>query len=159
VTTREQIFEALFALTDGVQWNIGTEQDPVMQGFVTRSRRIALFSDVPATAQPWIGQAEHRESYTKKTTLPYRNVYSAVWMIYHKAGEAKGSVPAITNNLIIDALFAAIAPKPGDPGFLDRRNTLSGLVHSCFFEGDVLKDPGDIDRQALIVMPIKILVP
>ena len=158
--SREAIFKALFALTEGVEWNVGTEDAPVMQGFgASRTRRIALFTDVPVPAQPWLGQAEHRETFGQVTNRPYRNVYGASWIVYHSAGKNKKFEPTIVNNLILDALEKAIAPKPVDPGFLDRRNTLSGLVHHCYLDGEVLKDPGDIDDQAMLVIPIRILVP
>lgn len=157
--TREQVFTALFGLLDGVQWNLGTDAAPVMATFKEKTRRIVLFSDVPAAEQPWIGQAEHAETSAQKTNMPYKRVWKASWMVYHRASDVPGGIGAIWNNLIIDALEAALAPKPGDEGFLDERNTLSGLVWHCFIEGEVFKDPGDIDKQALIVVPITLLVP
>lgn len=157
--SRETIFKALFGLTDGVEWNIGTDLAPAMVGFKTRTRRIKLFSDVPAAQQPWLGQAEHGETIEQKSGLPYKQVWQAQWMIYHKAGENPNSEPTVWNNLIIDALQAAIEPSASDPGFFDKRNTLSGLVYHCFISGEIFKDPGDIDNQALIIIPIKLLVP
>lgn len=156
---REAVFKALFGLTQGVQWNVGTEDDPVMVGFVTRTRRIKLFSDVPTPEQPWLGQAEHAENSQQVSNLPYKRVWKATWMVYHCAGLEPNSEPTIWNNLIIDALETALAPKPEDEGFFDERNTLSGLVWHCFIDGEVFKDPGDIDNQALITVPISILVP
>lgn len=156
---REEIFEALFALTLGVQWNVGTDVAPVMEGFKTRTRRIKLFSDVTDKEQPWLGQAEHGETIAKGTRTPYRRTLSANWMVYHVAGKQPNSVPSIRNNLILDALEAAIAPRVVDPGYFDQRNTLSGLVHHCYIEGEVFKDPGDIDNQGMLVVPIKVLVP
>lgn len=157
--TREQVYEAIFALTNGVEWNIGTDLAPVMQGFNTRTRRIALFSDVPSEQQPWIGQAEHDEQSLQTTNLPYIRTWKVRWLIYHRKGDDPSSVPAIWNNLIIDALEAALVPPPQDPGFFDQRNTLSGLVYHCFIDGEIFKDPGDIDNQALIIIPITLLVP
>ena len=155
---RERIFRALFALTDGVQWNVGTDLSPVMERFKTRTRRIALFSDVPDKEQPWLGQAEHAESISKGTRTPYRRVLSVSWMVYHVAAKQPGATPTSRNNLIIDALEKALSPPVTDPGYLDQRNTLSGMVHHCYMEGEVFKDPGDIDNQGMLVVPIKILV-
>ncbi len=159
MTLREQVFLALFGLTEGVEWNIGTDLDPVMAGFATRTRRIALFSDVVSAEQPWLGQAEHGETFAQKSNLPYKRIWKAEWMVYHQAGLEPESEPTIWNNLIIDALETAMAPKPVDPGFLDERNTLSGLVYHCFISGEVFKDPGDIDNQAMIIVPIMMLIP
>lgn len=159
MATREQIFGALFAITERVQWDVGDGVTPDLRTFKTRTRRIKLFSDVTDKQQPWIGQAEHGETFTKNTTLPYRRVFKAQWMIYHQDGKQPNSEPTVLNNLIIDAVESAMAPLPSDPGFLDERNTLSGLVHHCYIDGEVFKDPGDIDNQALIIVPITILVP
>lgn len=159
MVTREQIFGALFAITERVQWDVSQSDTPDLRTFKTRTRRIKLFSDVPDKEQPWIGQAEHGETINKNTTLPYRRVFKAQWMVYHQEGKQPKSEPTILNNLIIDAIEQAMAPLPTDPGFLDERNTLSGLVHHCYIDGEVFKDPGDIDNQALIIVPITILVP
>lgn len=156
---REEVFQALFGLTSGVTWNIGTEMAPVSQGFAKRTRRIALFSDVDAANQPWLGQAEHNENSVQVSGKPYTRKWSAQWMVYHQAGKNHDFEPTIWNNLIIDALEAAIMPITADPGYFENRNTLFGRVYHCFIDGEIFKDPGDIDDQALIVIPITILVP
>ncbi len=155
--SREQVFSALFALTSGVEWNIGDDDNPVIETFLERSRKIKLFSD--AETQPWLGQAEHAESFLQQSNLPYVRTFQANWIVYHKSGAQPGDIPSIRNNLILDALQDALEPKPSDPGFLDERNTLSGLVYHCFIEGEIFKDPGDIDEQAMLVVPIRLLVP
>lgn len=156
--SREQVFSALFALAAPIQWL----PDPTATaaiGFKVTSRRIKLFSDVPPTQQPWLGQAEHDEESAQRTNLPYRRTWKSQWIIYHSAGNDPKATPSIMTNQIIDAIEEALGPKPGDPGFLDRRNTLSGLVYKCFIDGKIFKDPGDIDKQAMIVVPITLLVP
>jgi len=156
---REAVFLALFALTDGVSFDVNPGGTPNLKTFVTRTRRIALFTDVPSQNQPWFGQAEHNETSSQKTNLPYKREWTAKWVVYHRAADQPDVVPSTWNNQIVTALEEAMAPKLGDRGFLDKRNTLSGLVHHCFIDGEIFKDPGDIDNQAMIVVPIKILVP
>lgn len=156
---REAIFQALFAQTEGVQWNIGTQLAPVMEGFKKRTRRIALFSDVPDKEQPWLGQSEHGESISQVSRMPYKAVLQAQWVVYHVAAKQPNSIPTSRNNQILDALQAAIAPAKTDPGYPDERNTLGGLVYHCYIDGEVFKDPGDIDNQGMLVVPIRILVP
>lgn len=152
---REAIYSALFALASNITWNRGNGPET----FKKTTRRLALFTDVPDIEQPWLGQAEHNEYQTQQTGFPYKHTLEVSWMIYHKDGEQPGSVPAILTNLIISAVETALEPKVQDIGFFERRNTLQGLVHHCFVDGTILKDPGDIDKQALIVVPIKLLVP
>jgi hypothetical protein len=143
---REDVFEALFALTRGLLWG----SPP--RGFVHRSRRVALWGDLPA--QPALCQAEHDEDITQVTGLPSVTILSASWLIYHEAGKDPKSEPTRESNLILDAV-QALFPS-GDP---DAAQTLGGLVHHCFISGKVFKDPGDLDGQALIIVPIRILVP
>lgn len=157
--SREAVYGALFGLLEGITFDVNPSGPPNILHFKERTRKIVLFSDVPAKEQPWIGQAEHNENSTQVTNLPYKRTWAASWMVYHQASAIPKQIGTIWNNQIIDALEAALAPKPTDPGFLENRNTLSGLVHHCFIEGEIFKDPGDIDKQALIVVPIKLLVP
>jgi hypothetical protein len=143
---REDIFQALFALTEGVQW------DAPPRGFVHRSRRVRLWDDLPG--QPAICQAEHDEEIAETTGLPAVSTYSASWLIYHDVGKDPNSAPARESNLILDAIQALFPTD--DP---DQVQTLRGLVHHCFISGKLFKDPGDLDGQALIIVPIKILAP
>lgn len=154
MANREEVFQALFARASTVDWGV----DPASKKFKTLSRRVKLFSDVPSGQQPACYQAEHNETSMQKTNLPYKRIWEAQWIIYHAVGDPK-AVPTIENNLILGAVEAALAPLPSDPGFLDQRNTLGGLVHHCFIDGTIFKDPGDIDNQGMIVVPIKLLVP
>lgn len=157
---REAIFRALFKLAEEVEWPAKYEAGTAgMRKFKTVSRRVKLFSDVPAEQQPYLGQSEHDEVAAQTTNQPYRWTLAAQWIIYHPDAALTEAIPTITNNLILDAVEKALAPKTYDPGFLDERNTLSGLVHHCFISGEVFKDPGDIDNQAMLVVPIMILVP
>jgi hypothetical protein len=144
--TREDVYEALFALTEDVLWGAPA------RGFAHRSRRVALWGDLPA--QPALCQAEHDEDVEEVTGLPSVATYSASWLIYHDSGKDPQAVPARESNLILDAV-QALFPDDGP----EQVQTLGGLVRHCFISGKVFKDPGDLDGQALIIVPIKILVP
>lgn len=156
MTDRKTIYLALFALAATVRWGEGAPED--QKRFLSTSRRVKLFSDVPTDQQPALFQAEHDETSAQRSGLPYRKVYNASWIIYHAVGREPESVPADENNAILDAIFEAIRPKPGDEGFPER-NTLGGLVHHAWIEGEIFKDPGDIDDQGLLIVPFKMLVP
>ena len=146
MTTREDIFNALFALTAGLTWG-----SPA-QTLAYSARRVKLWDDLPA--QPALCQAEQDEDMTQVTGLPSKTTYSASWLIYHNVGKDPAATPATETNLILDAV-QSLFPS-GDP---DQVQTLGGLVHHCFISGKVFKDSGDLDGQALIIVPIKILAP
>ena len=83
-----------------------------------------------------------------------KTILSASWLIYHDAGKDPEATPATQSNLILDAIQALF---PADDP--DNVQTLGGLVHYARISGKVFKDPGDLDGQALIIVPISILVP
>lgn len=154
----ELIYYTLAQRMTEVRWQRAGEAQGHRR-FKTVSRRVKLFSDVDTGSQPACFQAEHTSTEGQTTNLPYKTTLEANWIIYHATGKDKKAIPAIENNLIIKGVRIALEPKPNDPGFLDRRNTLGGLVHHCFISGRIFRDPGDIDDQAMIVVPIKLLVP
>jgi hypothetical protein len=141
-----------------VRWaRVGDEPD--QRRFITVSRRIRLFADVPSAEQPACFQTEWATDEAQVTGMPYKTTIMAAWTIFQAMGKDKKALGTVENNLIIGGCRKALAPQPSDPGFLDKRNTLNGLVHHCFISGRIFKDPGDIDDQGMIVIPIKLLVP
>jgi hypothetical protein len=152
--SREDVFNALFAIGSQALWT-----SPYTGGsFIEASRKVKLFSDVPAQQQPAFFQAEHNEEIAQKTNLPYRQQWDAQWVIYQCVGKTSSSLGATENNLILDSLVAAMRPSTGDPGY-PQRNTLGRLVYHAYITGRVFKDPGDIDQQGMMTVPIRILVP
>lgn len=142
---RNAIFEALLDLASGMTW--GTPP----RSFVYSARRVRLWGDVPG--QPALCQAEHDEDIQQTTRLESKTTLNASWLIYQNTGADPTAVPAVENNLILDAVQALFPDDPEDV------QTLGGLVHYCRISGKVFKDPGDLDGQGLIIVPITILVP
>lgn len=156
--TREQIYEALFARLQAATWTVPNSLPPATPtAWLTCSRKVKIFADVPADQQPAAYQAEHDEVSVQVSRMPYKKTFSANWIIYHYVDmETPG---AILNNAILDALYEVMKPGPTDPGGPDPRNTLGGFVYHAWIDGNIFKDPGDLDRQAMMVVPIKMLVP
>lgn len=150
----EVIYAALAARMATVSW---TRADTSTHVFKLTSRRVKMFSD--ANVQPCCYQAEPASSEGQVTGMPYKTTLEAFWIIYHQVAKDAKAIPTIENNLIVKACRAALAPLPTDVGFLDRRNTLGGLVYHCFISGRIYKEPGDLDGQGMLTIPIKLLVP
>lgn len=142
--TREDIYSALFALGQTVTWAGGGS-------FAFASRRVRLFSAVPVF--PALCQAEHDETSITRTQMPDITTLGATWLVYHTAGKDKDAIPATTSNAILDALDALFPSE--DEGW---HQTLGGLVHRVAINGRVLKEHGDLDGQALLIIPLKIMV-
>lgn len=148
----EAIYARLFERVEACRFDGGKK-------FVEVSRRVKLFSDVPSEFQPACFQAEHGTTERQVTGMPYKTVLEATWIIYQCVARVPAGIGARENNLILRGVREALAPLPQDPGFMDKRNTLNGLVYHCYIDGRLFKDPGDIDGQGMMTIPIKLLVP
>lgn len=157
--SREDIYKALFALASQGEGLAGLPGFTFQAGrtLAWTSRRVRMWDDLPA--KPALCQAEFDESYApRRTNLPYRRVLGAEWWFFHEDGLNNQTViPTITDNEIMDAVDRALAIPPSPSS--NQRQTLGGLVHDCYIEGIVQKVAGDIEGQALIVVPIRIEIP
>jgi hypothetical protein len=154
----ETILAALAALMAEVEYTDPYTSTTGNQ-FVSTSRRVKLWTEVPHQQQPACFQAEHANGENQTSGMPYKAILEANWIIYHAFSMAKNVEGARYNTAILKGVRTALAPLPSDPGYYERRNTLGGLVYHCYIGGRVFKDPGDIDGEAMMVVPIKLLVP
>lgn len=122
------------------------------------SRRLRLWKDVPF--QPQCFLVQHREGYSTHGSgrLTRRWLECGLWC-YALSGDPTSG---ILGDSYLDAmeygLEAALAPD--DPGRGEL--TLGGLVYWARIDradGLFVRDPGDIDGQALLVLPVRILLP
>ena len=152
---REQTMATLFALGSTITWT-----DPVSgQTIIPQSsgRRLKAFQDINGADFPAFFQIEGDERVTQKSNLPYKVTMSAAWVFYHHTGLDKTVSGSQTNNVIVDAVFTALAPLGGD--LMNARQTLGGLVYHTWIDAKVFKDPGDEDGQGVVIVPISILLP
>lgn len=140
---REKIFQALFTLIQNAA------------SFKTASRRLKLWSDVNPADKPAVFLVQRPQKYVQGGgNLPQKVTLEAQIIIYTNAGKDPNVVPSTEMNALLDAIDTAIGWKPV-PG----QQTLGGLVTSCWIEGDVFIDPGDLDGDGVAIIPVKILVP
>lgn len=150
--SRDPIFQALFALGQAIAWT-----DPVTgqpgQWQMTR-RRLSTPDQIGADEQPALLQAETEETIAQLTKMPSKRILTAAWVIYLKPYEAPSSTGPLLNT-VLDAVDAAFAPDD----LSGEACTLGGLVIHAWIDGAVFKDAGDLDQQAMLIVPIKLLVP
>ena len=145
-TTREAALNALVGVVAGAYvWKLGP------------ARRLKLWSDVAPASRPACflfegGQDLH--SWTEGA-LPKR-VIEVKLFIYLNAKDPTLCGGALVND-VMDALDSAFAISGGDAVL--GRNTLGGAAYHCRIEGKILKDPGDLDGDAILVVPVKITLP
>lgn len=121
--------------------------------FVTVSRKVKMWNDVPAELQPALFMTDHTEKQMNVPRgLPNKATWDVMLFIYAKIDEHEiGST--VLNNLL-DSIDAALRPEVSLNVL-----TLDGLVYSVYTNGEIRKDPGDLDGQAIALMPVSIRPP
>lgn len=156
---RETVWVALEALASAVQFTMPGAATAAP--FVTVSRRLLSIDQVPVEHRPALFQVEKTENVRQKTRMPTMRRWSAWWIVYTPGGanqDPSNPIGAQTNSVILDAIESVIPV--GDPEHgPEIVQTLGGLVHSCFIDGTITKESGDLDSWGLIVVPLTIIVP
>ncbi len=139
--TREPIYAALFAKLQG------------SAGFVTSSRRLKHWDDVPGTAQPALFQSQKRENVSGTPGLNQVKVFAVDVYIYANTRGDKSISPGEILNPLIDAVEAAMAPDQ-----ISNKQTLGGIVQHAWIDGAIETDEGVLGDQAVCIIPITIKV-
>lgn len=148
---REAVMAALLARLQAI---VFTAPINGHTSFATVSRRLKLWSDVPKSQRPALFVAEHREQpIYQSEALPIKTTMNVDLFVYIDSSD-QNTIPAVALNIMLDAIDAALKPAPADTN----RQTLGGLVSHCRIDGQVLKDPGDLDGDGLLWVPLKLLV-
>jgi hypothetical protein len=125
--------------------------------WINPGRRLKMFNRIDPSAQPTMFMVQHRETYERYGVgLVRRYLDMGLWCYASTADES------VIGDDLLDVMESSLetALSPDDP----TRNelTLSGLVSWCRIRKDnnmFIRDPGDIDGQALLVLPVQILIP
>ena len=121
------------------------------------SRRLKLWSDVPPAMRPACFLFEGgAETYADAAGATVKRSLQVRLFIYVDAHDP-AAIGAAQLNAIMDALDAALAPSGTDVPC--GRTTLGGAVHRASIDGKPLKDPGDLDGDGLLVVPITLVLP
>jgi len=143
--SREAAFSALFAAVSAAcPWGVA-------------SRRLKLWSEVPAALRPALFQLEAGpETYQWPTpAAPKRTLEAKLFLYFDARDPATPGASAI--NAALDALDAALAPAGADLAL--GRQTLGGAVHDCKINGVPVRDPGDLDGDAISVVAVRLVLP
>ena|SRR5579859_2472815 len=159
---RETVYSLLFTLLQAVVL------PPELQ-FVTTGRRLLPWTDVPPPNQPAMylkqGPQDFFQASPKHTAAQYAfgvptQIWTAtVWIYYRTDSSAlQNELPVIPINQYMDAFEQLLMPQPGNPQTLASVNNNQPLVYNCWIDGTVSFDDGLLDSQAVLVIPISILV-
>lgn len=143
ITNREAIYTALFNLLK------------TAPGFKFFSRRMKMWTDVPDAQKPCLIMFTPTEQWVSTGLQnPQKTTLDVTLFIYTIDGRDPNAVPIIPMNNLCDAVGSVLLPSP-----VYQNQTLGGLVSNCWIEGEVYKEPGDLDGDGLAMIPVKILVP
>ena len=148
--SREQVATAIFkSLTTiaSVQW-------------VTKSRILKMWTDVQPDQRPALFLVEHHESYARQNEKLRKRTLEFNIFIYLNTKPTDQYVSGGAQlNFILDQIDAALAPSGIDVLNSRDTNTLGGLVQHCYIDGQIIKVPGDLEGDGLLVIPVKVLMP
>lgn len=137
-TSRETAYGALFTLASNIQ------------GVVTSTRRLKHWEDVPSEDCPAVFLEVGNESRTQQRGLDAKVVLNAHLWFYVKTD---GSPAGPLVNGLLDALDAALAPNQ-----ITNVQTLGDKVHHCWIEGETQVFEGNLDDEAVAIVPILMLL-
>jgi hypothetical protein len=130
--------------------------DRVINGVITWnliSNRLKLWSDVSSDQQPSAFLVTHRETDEYRGLGLVRRRLDLMVYCYARTDSEPGG-PILDSMLeAFEATFNIIDNNSTGS------NTLDGMVYFCRIEGRVFKDPGDLDNQAMMVVPIVVEMP
>lgn len=154
MATREDVMEAIFVQIQNMVFTLPLGGQV---SWITTSRRLKLWADVPAELQPAVFLVEHEEhDEYRNLGLDRRRLNPRIWCY------ARTDDPSIVGGTLLNTMLEAFEGQFAQGGvgdFSRNANTLGGLVYFCRLEGRVLKDPGDIDNQALLMVPLVVEMP
>lgn len=167
MTTREQIYQALFGLVtplrapgavdgfpDGDNPNGAKPGNPTTgQPFNCVTREIIEVQRVPPALQPVLMLYEFNEMFVEQKYAMIAGEFQCVFII--GAASTRGTPGQTLLNPCIDAVLAALEPDDGGD-----KQTLGGLVDRVMVKGTAGKDHGNNStkdwRQAAYYLPISI---
>jgi hypothetical protein len=148
--TRNQVMLAILNRVQGM-----TFATPVNGALTWRtvSNRLRLWGDVSPDQQPAAFLVTHREADEYRGLGLYRRRLDLGVWCYTRSDNSPGANDLDT----IMESFEAAFNVPDD--MTTGNNTLGGLVYFCRIEGKTFKDPGDIDSQTLLIVPLCVEMP
>lgn len=139
MTNREDIFSKLFALTYKID------------GIVSQSRKLKVFSDVQPNECPAIFQNQTSETSTQKIGQPKIITLKCDWYLYLNTNGDRTTPQSVNiNNFLtqIDKIFI--------PNSMTGTFTLGGLVSHCWIEGETKIIEGVLGDYSIVIIPITI---
>ncbi len=120
---------------------------------MTTGKRLILWTLV--ADQPALFLRYVRDSYPPRPTrMPSKVTMEFEVWLYSDVGKNPNVAPAEAMSRLLDAVEDSLVPRPAFDAL-----TLGGMVTDAWIEGVIDIHPGDLDGQAIAIVPVKVLVP
>lgn len=156
---RTQIKIAIQTLMETVVFSAPINGYSTWANVIGEKRRLKMFNKIDPTMQPALYITQHRESYENRGmgTPATRIMFVQLWAFAPTADED------IDGDDLLDIMTDGIESVMDNPdNALQNELTFGGLCAYCKIDqrsGLYIRDPGDIDGQALLVLPLRIMLP
>lgn len=124
------------------------------QGFRATGRRVPFINQAKVFPGLFVRSTDDMYPARPARGMPARVTMDAEIWIYADAGTDESGVPGERLDPLVEAIEATLKPPPGLEAV-----TLGGLVHHCWIEGMVERDPGDLTGKAIAIIDVRMLVP
>lgn len=148
---REKVWSAFFSLLSP------SLTIPAGGLFRTVSRRARTYTQVTSDEQPALFVLQRREiAEAKNRGIPtIWRMHASLYVYAVNSVDAIGTGGGQILNPLLDSIEAALAPRAVEGNVL----SLGGLVSRAFIDGDLEIDEGNIDGQAVAIIPVTIIGP
>lgn len=138
--TRETVYAAVYAKVSS------------SSTFVTKSRTVKHWADVPKAEQPALFFSEGNESAERRKGFPTVWTLTPQIILYAATLDDDTQSPGQILNPMLDAIEACFEPDPGREA-----QTLNDLVYSISIYGTVERDQGFVGGQGVAIIPLRII--
>jgi len=146
--TRQQIFTALYNLVQTLPAPPGSTR------WNTVTQEIKEWDAYSAAQQPVLTLARGAQNFQLKAVGTTRLQWRLALLIYFRTEgyQTSNSYPDQITDPVLDSIEQLFTPVMANQYF-----TLGGLVQNCWIDGNVYSDPGIVDSQAIVLVPISIV--
>lgn len=153
---RKQISDAVFGVFKSVNLSTVPNIGAGVTTWKSASKDVDIWTNIDAFDQPYCGlicpEDVGDDPQAFGLTKWVRRYYGLIYFRRDATPLPEGSYFQDTIDGVLDAIDAAFAaPIKGEA------NTLGGIVADCMIQGTIYVDPGTLDQQCAIVIPISVI--
>jgi hypothetical protein len=153
MATRTEVKAATFAKITSMTFATPVQGQST---WVTASQKLKLWGEVDVTLRPAVFLVSHSEEDEYRGLGLYRRRLRLAAWCYTRCSET--DIGDTQLDTIMDSFEATFGQAAVD-NFSTNECTLGGLVYFVRIDGKVFRDPGDLDNDAMLIVPLLVEMP